>query len=361
MPLYSPGRRRAIVLLLLSSILIITLDMRGNSLLNTARSAWTEVLNPFESAAEVVSRPIRNAWRGITRYDDLEARNRQLEEQIEAQRSNNVQARAIIDKYQELLASENLEQASDYPLVIAPVVGPSPSNADQLIEINRGRADGIRVGMPVLSTGGGFLIGRIARVSESRATVRLLTDETFFAEVKIIRPETELPEVQFNVITTTTTTTTTTLPPGASLPDGSQPATPDGVTTQPPTTPPATPVPVDLSGVPPLTTTTSTTLPTPAQRETGTLHGLGAGQPLEVTLIDNNPTLGVPEPGDVVMTAGGSLSLAPADVMIGLVTDVINTSPAEGLRLLVVPFANLDSFEHVQVMLYQPESEAADD
>jgi len=78
-------------------------------------------------------------------------------------------------------------------------------------------------------------------------------------------------------------------------------------------------------------------------------------------MVANNPSLGVPEAGDVVVTAGGSLSLAPADVMIGLVTEVINTSPAEGLRLRVVPFANLDSFEHVQVMLYRPESEASGD
>ena len=55
MPLYSPGRRRAIVLLLLSSVLLITLDLRGNALLDSARSAWNQALRPFESAAEVVA------------------------------------------------------------------------------------------------------------------------------------------------------------------------------------------------------------------------------------------------------------------------------------------------------------------
>ena len=38
MPLYTPGRRRAIVLLLLTSVLLLTLDLRGNAVFDTARS-----------------------------------------------------------------------------------------------------------------------------------------------------------------------------------------------------------------------------------------------------------------------------------------------------------------------------------
>ena len=68
MPIYTPGRRRAIVLLLLTSVLLLTLDLRGNSLFDDARDAASaRCSRPFESAADVVTRPIRNAWRGITR------------------------------------------------------------------------------------------------------------------------------------------------------------------------------------------------------------------------------------------------------------------------------------------------------
>ena len=364
MPLYSPGRRRAIILLLLSSILIITLDMRGNALLNAARTAWTEALSPFESAAEVVARPIRNAWRGITRYDDLEAENRQLREQIEAQRSDNVQARSFLSKYYELLANEGLEVPGDYELVMAPVVGQLPSNLDQTIEIDRGTDAGIANGMPVLSSGGGFLIGRVIRATESRATVRLITDTSYYLNVKIVRPEGELPDVQFNVITTTTTstTTTTTIDPNVSIPEGIDTTTstaPPPTSTPPASTPPATPPPDPETGdgsAPAVTTT----LPQPAQRETGQLHGLGPGQPLEITLVTDDPARGTPEPGDVIMTSGGALSLAPADIPIGIVSEVDNVSPVDGLRLRVLPFADLDSFELVQVMLYQPDSESSD-
>jgi len=366
MPLYSPGRRRAILLLLLSSALIITLDLRGNWALDQARSAWTEALRPFESAAEVVARPIRNAWRGITRYDDLAAENRELRAQIEAGRSNVVQARTVLDLYYALLASEGLASASDYDLVQAPVVGPAPTNLDQLIEIDRGADDGIEVGMPVLSTGGGFYIGKVSKVFAHSALVRLITDTSFYLEVKIVRPAGEVPEVQFNVVTTTTSTTTTTT---TVSPDGSAPPEAEAATTLPPEPVTATSAPADADGggevaavdpnaTPAGDTTTTTTLPPSAPRETGQLNGQGAGQLLRITGIRNNPSAGAPQPDDIVVTSGGSGSLAPADIPIGLVREVINTSPAEGLTLLVVPFSNLDSFDLVSVMLYKPEREA---
>ena len=59
MPLYTPGRRRAIVLLLLTSVLLLTLDLRGNAVIDAVRTGYNKVLEPFESAADVVTRPIR--------------------------------------------------------------------------------------------------------------------------------------------------------------------------------------------------------------------------------------------------------------------------------------------------------------
>ena len=48
MPIYTPGRRRAIIVLLLSSLLLLTIDLRGSSLLDTARDAYGEASRPFE-------------------------------------------------------------------------------------------------------------------------------------------------------------------------------------------------------------------------------------------------------------------------------------------------------------------------
>ena len=111
MAVYSPGRRRAILLLVLTSLLLITIDLRGNALLDAARDGFDRAMRPFEDAAEVVARPVRNAWRGITEYDDLEAENERLEAQIDAMRTNDIAARSVIEQWQRLLAMFDLESA----------------------------------------------------------------------------------------------------------------------------------------------------------------------------------------------------------------------------------------------------------
>ena len=99
MAVYTPGRRRAILLLVLTSLLLITIDLRGNALIDAARDGFDRAMRPFESAAEVVARPVRNAWRGITEYDDLEAENDRLEAQIDAMRTNDIAAQSVIEQW----------------------------------------------------------------------------------------------------------------------------------------------------------------------------------------------------------------------------------------------------------------------
>src|SRR5690606_5228850 len=125
-------------------------------------------MRPFESATEVVSRPIRNAWRGITQYDDLEDENQRLQEQVQSMQANDVVSRAVISQYYELLAINDLEFPGSYERVTAYVVGQTPSNLDQSIEINKGENDGIREGMVVIAPNG--LVGKVteALADESR-------------------------------------------------------------------------------------------------------------------------------------------------------------------------------------------------
>ena len=82
---YTPGRRRAILLLLLTSVLLLTLDLRGNAMFDRARILFDGALSPMESAAGVVTNPVRDAWRGITEYDDLISENQRLQQHVDQQ------------------------------------------------------------------------------------------------------------------------------------------------------------------------------------------------------------------------------------------------------------------------------------
>jgi cell shape-determining protein MreC len=352
MPLYTPGRRRAIILLLLTSVLLLTLDLRGNAVLDAVRTGYNKVLEPFESAADVVTRPIRNAWRGITDYEDKAEEVERLREQLDAQRADQISAQATILEHNELLALNNLPALSDYENVVATVVGASPTNIDQVIEIDKGRDDGIEVGMAVVSSAG--LVGKITTpLLDDRAYVMLLSDLQYATQVKVVPgapPRT----------TTTTTAPTTTVPgqvPPGSAPTATTPESTSTTTTTTSTTVPTGEPTTTESTTSTTSTSTTTTLDLDNPRETGVLRGQGDGELPEVDLLADTPVIGRIRPGDIVLTAGGTESLAPQNIPVGIVVNVVNRSTAEGPLLEVEPLANLDELNFVRVVLYKPATE----
>lgn len=86
---------------------------------------------------------------------------------------------------------------------------------------------------------------------------------------------------------------------------------------------------------------------------------MGPSELPEIGLVADAPGGGAPALGDVVFTAGGSESLAPADIPIGYVAAIVERSPAEGPSLAVQPFVDLDELQFVQVVLYRPAREVA--
>ena len=124
------------------------MDLRGNAVFDTARSGFSKLLDPFETAADVVTRPVRNAWRGITNYDEVVEENERLRDQIDAQRGDQVAAQAAIQDYQELLALNDLQSLGDYPTIVAMVVGESRTTSTRTSRSTRGRADGSCPGWP---------------------------------------------------------------------------------------------------------------------------------------------------------------------------------------------------------------------
>lgn len=341
MAVYSPGRRRAMLLLLLTSVLLITIDQRGSALVDVTRSAFNGAMRPIENATEVVARPVRNAWRGVTQYDDLQEENRGLRAQIDGMRSNDIVARGVIALYHTLLAEQDLSFAGRYDTVTATVIGQSPSNIDQVIEIDKGRDDGLRVGMPVVTSAG--LIGKVTEpLLRDQAAVMLITDPRYAVEVRILAQQ-PLP-------TTSTSSTTTTTEPEAQIVGSVPDAT--AVTTEPS---PTTELPATTEG----STTTTTTTTLPAERETGQLRGDGPAEPPVVELIADSPAFGNPQVGDLAQTSGGRQSFAPSDIPIGEISRVRRGSPSEGLILEVEPLANLNTVEFVQVILYRPPTESA--
>ncbi len=350
MAIYSAGRRRTIIILLLTSILLITLDLRGNAIFNAARSGFSYAIRPFEIAGEVVTRPVERVWSGITEVDDLQAENERLQRLVDEQRSVQVAGLNAMIENRDLRALLNLESLAAYDRVTGEIIGSSPSNFDQRVEIDRGSLKGIRVGMPVVNEAG--LVGKITQVNPETSIVMLITDPLYHVPVKVVAevfptPSTEPPVtapsgLPLDDVTTTSSTTSTTTTPAT--PDSSVPSSaPESATTTTTST----------------TTTTTTTLPEPIQetRETGDLNGFGSEDLPRIRFIADSPQFGTIEVGDQVLTAGGSLSLAPPGISIGTVVNVIENNGTLGLELEVELNVDLGRLSFLSVILYQPPTE----
>jgi rod shape-determining protein MreC len=363
MAIYSAGRRRTMLILLLSSILLITLDLRGNAVFNAARSGFGYAMRPFEIAGEVATRPVSRVWDGMTRVDDLERENQMLQQQIDRQRSDQVAGQAALQENFELRNALNLESLAAFERKTCSIIGSSPSNFDQSVEIDCGSLDSLRVGMPVVNDAG--LVGKITNVSLETSIVMLVTDPLYHVPVKVIAevdpaPPTTPPatvpsglEVGDVTTTTSTTTTTTTLAPDDEAATGD--ASGDETTGEGSADEGST----DASATSSTTSTTTTTLaPIEVTRETGVLDGYGGDRLPRVSFIADSPLFGRVAEGDAVLTAGGSDSLAPPNIPIGRVANVIAGVGVEGLQLEVELNADLDRLNFLTVILYTAPREA---
>ena len=413
MPIYTVGRRRVIVALLLTATLLLTLDLRGNPVLDTVRDGFSRAMAPVEQATDVVTMPVQRAWNSYSGYDDLERENEALQDEIDRQRGAQSAAEASIIDYQLLLALNNLPSLSGIPTAKAQVVGGASNNLDQIVEINKGSDDGIMIGMPVVNQAG--LIGKITQVNATTSKVMLITDPRYSIPVEILggtgdgatagggtgADGTATPpaggvgtSTDGSGVPVTTgaeagdtpangTTSQDVFANDVPLPQSGDPGDPANTTTVPGDTSvtsvdeggPATsldgnsiPASTDADGNPldptvtsepdgSVTTTTEPLVPEQLEKEFGALQGRGQGLPPQIRFLQDVPSLAVLEIGDLIETSGGSASLAPANIPVGRVINRADRPGVAGPLLEIELNADLDKLNFVRVVLYRPQTE----
>ena len=404
MAIYSIGRKRVILALLLTTVLLLTLDLRGNPAIDAAREGFTQVMRPVETATNVVTNPIERIWNGIANYDDLEQENIALQEQVDRLIGTQAAAEAAVIEGKELQALYSLPSPSGIDTEVARVVGRAVSNLDQVIEINKGSSSGIEVGMAVVNQAG--LVGKVTQVTRSTARVMLVTDSRYTVAVKVTSASATDEAIPTNTspsglspseIAAAGTTTTTMIPrlpgaivPGVTLPDGSPvpdttlPGTVVGANGEP-LVDPLTGRPLtaeQIAGLEELaaqlegagtttttlpvagrtagsdtTTTTTTTVAEVIEKEYGALEGRGRLRLPQIKFVQDSPSLSELVPGDLVETAGGSERLAPTGIPVGRVLNRADRPGSGGPLLDVELYADLARLNFVRVVLYKPLSE----
>jgi len=178
------GRSRfTLVLLLLTSITVLTLDYRNSSAISGLRSGASRVFSPVRDAADHVFAPVSDAWNGVWHYDDVKHDNEQLRQQLDDARGQaaiNADAKQQLDA---LSALDNVSQWTNVPTAVARITAGPLTNFEHTIELDKGEGAGIKVGMPVV-TGAG-LVGRITAVQGNRSVVKLISDPDLVIGVRL--------------------------------------------------------------------------------------------------------------------------------------------------------------------------------
>jgi rod shape-determining protein MreC len=155
--------------LVLAALLCYSLGLQTGE-----QTRWFEALSlrlgrPLLSSTTTMRHGVAGVWGALTPGGqfELDAENRRLRAELATQvelRQENQRLRALL----------GLVEEKALPTLAARVIAEDASSWFRTIEIDRGSADGIREGLPVVNAAG--LIGRVVRTTPHAARVLLITD-----------------------------------------------------------------------------------------------------------------------------------------------------------------------------------------
>jgi rod shape-determining protein MreC len=185
MVVYRRETRRRPVLLIVAvvALVLVTLDSRGNGLIDSVRSVAREALQPVQSVVDSAFDPVRDAAEGITSYGSVKDENARLRRQLAELRGKQLRKRAVGSEVGELEKLLDLPTIEDATGVTARVVSGAPGNFERTVIINKGTGNGVDVGQPVVAGDG--LVGKVTFATGAQATVTLIDDASFGVGVRL--------------------------------------------------------------------------------------------------------------------------------------------------------------------------------
>ncbi len=180
--------RLLLVILLVTSLFLITLDLRGVSITKTSRSATQSFLAPVQRGVSDFFSPVGNFFSNVKNFGKTKAELTATKAENEKLKSQLVVSADIQGQLTKLKAALNLAGRGKFQVVAGRVIGEgSASTFSQTITIDAGSADGIKKDMTVVSGAG--LVGIVKETTSHSSIVLLMSDPTFRVGVRIARSQ----------------------------------------------------------------------------------------------------------------------------------------------------------------------------
>jgi rod shape-determining protein MreC len=169
-------RTLTVVVLVVLSLSLISLDLNGrtHSLTSGIKSVANDIYAPLRQGVVDITSPIGSFFAGAFDYHSVQSQNEQLQRTIGQLRAEQAERSFEQAQLRQLLALQNLPFLAQLPTVTAQTIDENSSNFTATITLDKGRADGVDVGYPVVGAGG--LVGRVIQSFHHTCTVQLITD-----------------------------------------------------------------------------------------------------------------------------------------------------------------------------------------
>jgi rod shape-determining protein MreC len=176
--------RLLLIALIVTSLFLITLDLRGVQVIDGARTATQTALTPVQKAGSWVISPFRNFLSDVTHLGRTRNQIEKLKADNDALRQALLNREVADAELKQLKSVLDLAGNGGFKVVSAKVISQGSSTSfAQTITIDAGTSSGIRANMTVIS---GFGLVGVVKVSYANsAVVQLASDPSFRVGARI--------------------------------------------------------------------------------------------------------------------------------------------------------------------------------
>lgn len=178
--------RLLLVILLVTSLFLITLDLRGAKVTKGSRSATQSFLAPVQKGVADIFAPVGRFFSDIKDFPNQKSQIAALESENAKLKSQVLINKDVQGQLSQLKGVLDLAGRGGYKVVSARVIGHGSASAfSQSFTIDAGSSDGITVDKTVIAAHG--LVGVVKSVEAHSAIVLLMSDPSFKVGVRIAR------------------------------------------------------------------------------------------------------------------------------------------------------------------------------
>jgi rod shape-determining protein MreC len=161
-------------ILLLVAFIFYSLNLRDKEHANPLERGVLNVLSPLFGVVSGANGLVSGIWSDYVNLLDVRRENKQLRESVKILNARVLESREAVLAHERLKKLLDLKNSMQGPALAASVIGEDGTPWFKTIAIDRGEADGLKEGMPVVATEG--VVGQVVKVAAKSSRVLLLTD-----------------------------------------------------------------------------------------------------------------------------------------------------------------------------------------